>query len=143
MHRAETILQAIETTLTGLATTGTNVERSRTRSVRTLPAISIEMGADDYIVDRSSYPRRERDLNVSVISYVKNNTQADQQLNQIRAEVFAALMADRTLGQTFVLDVESDGDQEPTITGEGDQISATQEQNYIVKYRHSWTSTEA
>lgn len=143
MHRAETIMQAVETTLTGLATTGTNIERTRIRTSRTQPAISIEMGSDDQMFDRSAYPKVDRDLQVTIISYVKNNAQAEQQLNQIRAEVFAAMVADRTLGQTFVIDVENTGDSQPTFSGEADKIVAVQELNYTIKYRHSWTSAES
>lgn len=143
MHRAETILQAVETALTGLATTGTNVQRARVRTVETPPALSIEMGSDDIAFDRSSYPRVERDLNVQVIAHVKNNTSIDSDLNQIRAEVYTALITDRTLGLTFVTDTESIGDDEPEITGEGEKVNARQQLNFVVKYRHSWSDAEA
>lgn len=143
MHRAETIMQAVVTTLTGLTTTAARVERGRVRTVETCPALTIEMGGDDVIPDRSSYPKLHRDLNIKILAHVKNNTSPDTDLNQIRAEVHAAMVADRTLGQTFVIDVECIGDDEPEISGEGEKITAVQQMNYVVKYRHSWTSAEA
>ena len=101
------------------------------------------MGDDNVVTDRSSYPRVERDLNVQIAIHVKNNTDPDTDLNQIRAEVYAAMMADRTQGLTYVLDTESIGDDEPELTGEGEKVTARQQMNFIVKYRHSWSDAEA
>lgn len=143
MHRAETIMDQVVASVTGLATTGTRVVRARVRTVETAPALSVEMGGDDVAPDRSAWPRIERELNVQIIIHVKNNTEPDSDLNQIRAEVYAAMMADRTLGQTFVMDVDPIGDNEPEITGEGEKVTARQQMNFVVKYRHSWDNAEA
>lgn len=143
MHRAETIMQAVVTAVTGLATTGTNVERSRVRTIETLPALTVMQGNDDFMLDRSSWDRKERDLEVQIDIHVKNNTNPDSDLNQIRAEVYAAIAADWQLGQTFVIDVEARGDDEPEFSGDGEKITARQRMNFVVKYRHSWDSAEA
>lgn len=143
MHRAEEIITAIELALTGLATTGSRVYRSRVRSIEDAPALAVEMGADDVSVDASNYPQVARELNVKIIAFVKNNTSFDSDLNAIRAEVFEALMTDPTLALSFVTDTMLISDNEPEFSGEGDQITGKQQMDYVVKYRHSWNSTEA
>lgn len=142
-HRAESIMAAVKTAVTGLTTTGDRVERGRVRNVETAPALSVEMGADDINPERSTYPRVNRDLNVKIFAYVKTNTAPDTQLNLIREEVYAALMADRTLGLTYVIDTEAIGDDEPELTGESEQITGKQQMNFVVKYQHSWTNAGA
>ena len=142
-HRAETIMVAVETALTGLATTGTRVIRSRIRPVETAPSLSVEIGSDDVNPDISSYPRKARDLNIKIVSHVKDNETYDSDLNQIRAEVYAAMMADVTFGLDYVIDTDLIGDDEPEFTGEADQITGRQVMNYVVKYTHSWTDAGA
>lgn len=142
-HRAEEIMAAVTTTVTGLTTTGDRVERGRVRNVETAPALSVEMGADDVNPERSTYPKIARDLNIKIFIYVKRNSSPDTQLNLIREEVFAAIMADTTLGLIFVTDTESIGDDEPELTGESEQITGKQQMNFVVKYTHSWTNAGA
>lgn len=143
MHRAETIMAAVETAVTGLTTTSTRVERTRVRTVETAPALSIEQGGDDVNPEKSSFPLKARDLNVKIIAHVKNNTAPETQMNLIREEVYAALFADTTLGLAFVEDLDLIGDDEPEFTGEADQITGRQVMNFVVKYRHSWTDAGA
>lgn len=142
-HRAETIMAAVLTAVTGLTTTGARTERSRIRTVETAPALTVEMGADDVNPERSTYPRLHRDLNVKIICYVKTNTSPEAKLNLIRQEVYVAMMADRTLGLGYVVDVESIGDDEPEFTGEADQKTGRQQMNFVIKYTHSWTDPGA
>ena len=136
-------MEAVEAAITGLITTSTRVVRSRVRTVENAPALSLEMGADDVNMEASNYPRLHRDLNVKIIAHVKNNDIYESQLNTIRAEVFAAIMAAPQLGLEYVVDTDLIGDDEPEFTGDADQITGRQQMNFIVKYRHSWTSTEA
>ena len=117
--------------------------RDRVRTVETAPALSVEMGADDVNPDLSSFPTKTRDLNVKIVAHVKDNTTYDNDLNKIRAEVYAAIMADVTFGLDYVIDTDLIGDDEPEFTGDADQISGRQVMNYVVKYRHSWTDTES
>ena len=142
-HRAETIMVAVVTAVTGLTTTGSRVKRGRVRTVLTPPALSVEMGADDVSPDRSSFPLIERDLNVKIIIHVQDNDEPDTQLNLVREEVYAALLADTTLGESFVVDTESIGDDEPELTGDADQVTGSQQMNFVVKYRHSWDDAGA
>lgn len=137
-HRAETIMDTVVTTVTGLTTTGARVERTRVRSVETVPALSIEQGSNDVNPERSAYPRIARDLNIKIIAHVKTNTAPETQLNLISEEVVIALMADRTLGLSYVSDIELIGDDEPELTGDADQETGHLQMNFIVKYVHSW-----
>ena len=143
MHRAEAIMAAVETAITGLTTTGARVVRARVRTVENAPALSLEQGADDVNPELSNYPKLARELNVKVKAHVKDNDTADTNLNLIREEVFAAMMADRTLGLAYVVDVDLIGDDEPEFTGDSDQIVGRQQMNFVVKYRHSWTDAGA
>ena len=142
-HRSETLMAAVLSTLTGLTTTGTLVERTRVRTVETAPALTIEMGADDVNEEQSAYPNIARELNVKIIAHVKKNSAMDTQLNLIRQEVYVALMADTTQGQTFVTDTFLISDDEPEFTGDADQIVGRQQINFVIQYRHSWTDPGA
>lgn len=135
-HRAETIISTVVTTVTGLTTTGNNVARGRVRSVETHPALSVITGGDDVVLDRSNWPNIGRELNVKIIIHVKNNTTYETEINKIREEVYAALMADHTLGLGFVIDVQPTGDDEPELTGDADQIVGIQQMNFSVMYEH-------
>ena len=143
MHRAESIMQAVTTKVTGLATTGARVFRGRVRTIETAPALTVEMGADNVDEDRSSYPRIRRELNIKITAHIKNNTDPDSDLNTIREEVYNALMADRTQGLSYVIDTESIGDDEPELSGESEKITGSQLMNFVVKYSHSWTDAGA
>lgn len=137
-HRAEQIMATVLTTVTGLTTTAARVQRGRVRSIETAPALSIEMGSDDVAIDRSSYPNIERDLNIKITIYVKENDNPEAEMNLIREEVYAAIMATPQLGLAYVVDTMPIGDEEPELTGEADKILRKQQMNFIVMYRHSW-----
>jgi len=143
MHRAEAIMDAVNTAILGLTTTATRVVRARVRTVENAPALSLEQGADDVNPELSSFPKVARELNVKIIAHVKDNVDADSNLNLIRSEVFAAMRADNALNLTYVVDIDLIGDDEPEFTGEADQIVGRQVMNYVVKYRHSWTDAGA
>ncbi|MBL4709752.1 MAG: hypothetical protein JKY48_15065 [Flavobacteriales bacterium] len=138
MHRAEQIMQAVETALMGLTTTGTNVKRARVYKLtdEDLPALSINMGADD-IADENNMAFIDRSLAIEVVAHVKANDAIDTTLNKIRREVHQALYADYTLGQSFVIDTVLNGDDSPEFNGELEKPVASQRLNYIVMYRHS------
>jgi len=142
-HRAESIMAAVVTVVTGLTTTGTRVVRARVRTVEAAPALSVEQGADDINPELSSFPKLARELNVKIIAHVKDNDDADSDLNLIRSEVFAAMRADNALGLEYISDIDLIGDDEPEFTGDADQVVGRQQMNYVVKYRHSWTDAGA
>ena len=144
MNRVETIMAAVATALTGLATTGARVQRLKVWPLDTLPALSIYQGAsvvledDEEVLD--SIMRR---LEFRVVATVRGTGVLETTLNQIAAEVYAALTADRTLGLAYVFDQRLVGDDVPEVEAEQDQPVARQSMNYSLLYEHSGTSTEA
>jgi len=143
MHRAETILDAILSLLTGLTTTGEKVERGRVYKIAAWPSLSIEMGSDQASDEGRSVAFQTRSLEVGVTSYAKADEDTETALNTIRAEVYAAMMADHTLGLDFVLDVIFSGDSPPQLSGDSEQPAAAQTMNYSISYRHSLISAES
>ena len=143
-HRAETIMVAVEAVLTGLTTTGARVKRARAYELADadLPGLTINMGQDE-IVEDGNMAFIDRQLNIEIIAFVKGNSAIDTTLNKIRREVHIALYADRTLGESFVIDTASNGDDAPEVSGNLEQPAASQKLNYIVAYRHSVTDPGA
>lgn len=148
-HRADTILATITTTVTGLTTTGARVERSRAYPVGTYPALTVRMGQDAPLgeMGQTNTGRIDRELDVIITAHTRTETLTntnDTELNKIRAEVFAALSADETLGLAYVIDCWLVSDDEPDDSG-GDavQIITRQDMRWRVRYVHSLTSAEA
>lgn len=141
MHRAESIMQSITGSLAGLATTGANVQRGYGVQLPGLPGLTLRMGSDvplrQYATDQI-----DRVIEVFVEVSVLQGAASDTQLNQIRAEVYAALMAAPQLGQAFVIDTRLVGDGEPDVK-DLDRPVVKQELTYAVEYRHSYQSAEA
>ena len=137
MHLAENIILAVVAAVTGLPETGTTVTRSKVYDAHTLPALSVDMGADSINEDLISVGFINRELEVVITAYVKGVEASDIQLNQIREEVYAAMMADHTLGLNYVIDVIPVGDDEPDISKESEKIVAQQGMRFVIKYRHS------
>ncbi len=141
MHRAETILEAVKTALTGLTTTAARVERDRVYPPESCPALSIEQG-DELPADDGNLAFQDSALDVDVIAYVKSDS-FNTQANQIRAEVYAAMMGNRTLGLVFVHDTRWLGDSRPEPSGDGETKTLRVSMRFRVFYRHSYTSKEA
>ena len=141
-HRAETILNAVSVALTGLATTGANVQRFRAWPVTNLPALTILKGADQASDGVAPINSIGRQLVVVIRVSVKGTGVLETNLNQIAAEIFAALKADYTLGLSYVYDLELISESEPAID-EQDEPVAYQDSIYQITYEHSATSAEA
>ena len=144
-HRAETILDAVETTLTGLTTTGVNVQRGILYELVNVPALIIEKGTDNTLGEQGSNNLSfiDRELNVKVTAVVEVNSNQETALNIVGSEVYAALLADYTLGLSFVANCWLLSDSEPFINTSGQTPVATMEMNYSIQYRHSATDTGA
>lgn len=141
-HRAESILAAVKTAVTNLTTTGTRVVRGRVFAVGTLPALSVDMGSE-LPVDESNMAFQDELLEVAITSYVKGTQgTTDTEHNTIAAEVYAALMADRTLGLGYVHTTRWLGRLAPRRDN-AEQAVSQQEMRIEVHYRHSHTSAEA
>ena len=122
-HRAETIMQAVVTTLTGLTTTGARVKRAR---VYPLPAaeanaLAIFQGTDE-LQDGSMFFKVRSLLTVNIEAMAREATaQIDETMNTIRNEVAVALGASTNLGLAFEIGaLELQADQ-PVINDDGDR----------------------
>lgn len=142
--RAETIMAAVTTAVTGLATTGTNVTRARAWPVNsTLPALDVAQGINNVIDDDWALDSIGRELNFIITARCKATTNIETILNQISAEVYAALAANRTLGLAYVYDLNLAGDTAPEIEAEQDEPTGSMSMTWTVLYEHSETSLEA
>ncbi len=142
--RAESVLAAVATAVTGLSTTGARVVRGRVYPADTAPALSVDMGAEQ----PESPPNvafQDELLDVEITAFVQpaSGTSVDTMLNQIRSEVYAAILADRTLGESFVINTVWQGRTAAQRSGTGSAPAAEQTMMFRVWYRHSYTSTEA
>ena len=142
MHKAETILNAIKTALTGLATTGDRVERDRVYPPEQCPALSVNQGGEDPIAGRENMQFQDVALEVEIIIQVKSGTKSSD-LNQIKAEVYAALMADTTQGLAYVHETQWAGDSAPEPSGDAEINTTRCIMRFLVAYRHSYTSKES
>lgn len=137
MHRAETIMEAVRTAVTGLATTGLNAFRGRSYDLGPglVPALLVYMGEDE-ILEAHTPDRLRSVLTVNLDAVVAETaTQVETALNQIRAEATVALAADHTLGLANIVElIEEIGAEEPEISGEGDRPTARQRLVWKVTY---------
>ena len=125
--RAEQIMAAIEAALAGLATTGDKVQRGQVypHQADDLPAIGIISGPD---VPAAEFQSGIVDWELTVIveaiaqigaAYTTPSSTIETTLNQIRKEVHAALMANYTLGLSFVSDIRPGAVAEPLLDRDG------------------------
>jgi len=143
-NRAETIMDTVASTLTGLATTGSNVTRGRVYPIESsgLPALSVFQGAET-IVDEQNLSAVTRELTVNIAIHAKPASGLDTQINQVRAEIYAALMADYTQGLGYVLNTQWREDDPPEYSDDQENGSARAVSTWSILYRHSYSSVEA
>jgi hypothetical protein len=137
--RAEQIMAAAQTRVTGLATTGTSVDRGRADDlpVELLPAIRVAMG-DDSPLDPYLPVLVDSELHLTVTAYAYDTaSNIETKLNQIRAEATAALLADRTLGLSFVHAIFEMGASQPELAGDLSKPAGRMEMKFKVRYRRS------
>lgn len=141
--RAESVMGAVATAITGLATTGANVQRGQIygHQVTDLPALALYMGADSPaaehqtgLIDWELTIRIESTVTLDS-SYTTMGNTLETSLNVIREEIHAALLADHTLGLAYVIDVTPGPAAAPELSGEGNEPIASQALEFIVKYR--------
>jgi len=143
--RAEQIIAAIKTAVTGLTTTGTRVQRGQVynHEETKLPALGVVMGADEPVseyqnefIDWALTVRIEASANIES-DYITQDSLIDQALNQIRKEVYVAVMADHTQGLAFVIDTDPGPASEPVLSGDGALPIGSQAIEFIITYRTS------
>ena len=99
-HVRQQLTDALETTLTGLSTTGTNVFPSEEYPIpaANLPALRFYLGDEGVVSETIHSPRiYERTAQLKIEYVVKQNTDLESTQNQISKEVETAL-ASSTLG---------------------------------------------
>ena len=121
-HVRKQIRDNIVTTLTGLATTGSNVYRTRVYPLadNKLPGLAIYTDTEEIETVSITPPRTQmRALTVKVEAFVKSVSNFDDSLDTISEEIEQALAADVTRGglakDTTVTTFEAE------FSGEGDQ----------------------
>lgn len=141
--KPEQIINAIVTAVTGLTTTGANVQRGQVynHEETKLPALAVMMG-DDLFAEEYQTDLVDWELTVLIestasvaASYTTQSSLIDQVLNQIRKEVHAAVMADHKQGLSFVIDTDAIGASKPELSGEGALPIGSQILTFIVRYR--------
>ncbi len=138
-HRAESVIAAVVTAVTGLTTTGANVYRGKITPIPAAvnDALRVYMGEDTRLDDLLTGVQ-DWQLTVHIESFTKSPTaQIDTRLNLIREEVTIALRADETLGLAFVVASNEAGAARPELSAEGEQHAGSQELTWEIHYRRS------
>lgn len=144
LHRAEQVAAAMETALTGLATTGANVLRGRVKPHEDgkIPALSVFQGPD-VPAGLSNSALQDWALTIHVDAHVVTSSeQVDTALNQIRKEVAVKLRSytpGNLLGLAFVLDIEELPTGDPELYGDGQKPAAALRMDWKITYRRSYT----
>lgn len=120
-HVRQSIRSNITTTLTGLATTGSNVHQTRFYPLAEakLPALTIYTKSEETEYGTVKVPRTQvRSLAVTVEAYVSGNSGVDNTLDTIATEIEEALYTDLTRGG-FAKDTQITG-FEAEFSGDGE-----------------------
>lgn len=136
-HRAEDIVSAVLTTVTGLDTTGANAFRGRTYELPedSLPCVCVYQGGDYPLTNSSPWKYIDSELSIVVEAIVKDSSaQAETTLNQIRFEVANAIQADIALGLAFVINT-TEGAATITLDGSTNEIVGRARLEFVVLYR--------
>ena len=124
MHKANEVLDAFVSAVDSLSTTGSNVKRTRGYLFDETPGITVRAANVDPI-NQISNAFLDSAFEVETLYHVSGTDEdLDSQLLQIDAEVYFAVMADRTLGGSAItvdpgfLSIESNAEAErPTAFG--------------------------
>lgn len=134
-HVRQSIRENIETTLTGLTTTGSRVFASRVYPIAAdnLPGLAIYTSDENSEYATVGLPRTQiRTLSVTVEAYVRGNSNYDDSLDTICSEIEIALYTDLTRGghakDTKVTAMDAE------FSGEGDQPVARATLRVQVEY---------
>ena len=134
-HIRKLIRDEITATLTGLTTTGSNIDQTRVYPLaeNKLPGLAIYTSSESTEYATINPPRTQiRTLTVNVEIYVRGLTGYDNTLDQIALEIEEALYTDLTRGgyakETRVTGFEAE------FSGEGDEPVAFATMNIEVDY---------
>ena len=148
LHRAEQVTAAFESFITGLSTTGSNIDRDRAYAwdASISSALSLYQGVDEpFNPDTQNYHFVDHRLTLRIDIHVRRAsvTPLSQALNAIRKEIALALQASSNLGLNFVIDIIEGPALEPVIDASGDKPTAIQAYNWYILYRRSRTDPSA
>lgn len=141
-HVRKQIRDALETLLTGLTTTGSNVEANRVYEVQSdkLPALNIIVGEEDISRDTQG-GTLQRFAVVVVECYAAATTGLDDTLDQIVAEVETAVGSDPLLGGLLNHPMDITG-LEPDLDGEATANAGILSLEFSAGYRTARTNPE-
>jgi hypothetical protein len=141
----EDILEAVKTTLTGLTTTGSNVQREQAYDIEqaNLPFIVINEGEDIVEGQRAqAYIDWALTVDIDLLFRADKDT-AITSINTMRNEVHTALMVDYTLGiPASVKYIGVVRTERPTVDASGDRPIVRQRVTYEIKYRSNWANLD-
>lgn len=136
-HVREQIRDAVVTACTGLATTGARVYKERLYQLRPadLPGLRIYCGAEQVEPDRlGAVHGQSRDMDLIVEGLARATADLDETLDDITAEVEAALAADVTLGGTCKF-LHLAAIDDPEQFDDSDQPAGLVRMKFRVQYR--------
>jgi len=140
--RTEDILGAIVTTLTGLTTTGGNVQREQDYDIEQadLPRIIITQG-EDVVQNNLAQSYIDWQLTVDIDLLARGNKDdVVTVLNTMRGEIHAALMLDYQLGLGNIVKFIEAIRVERPIVDAGDRTIIRQTLSYSISYRTNWAN---
>ena len=137
-HRAKLIVDAITNKITGLPTTGQNVEQSRVWAVTRAPALTVRLGPMVQTSDLNQLI--DQTLTIYIDIHVKaHETRIDDDVLQIHQELWQAIKVHHDLGLDYVIDTSLTELSEPILNGESDQPTAKATLTIEVRFRHAVT----
>lgn len=148
-HRAEQIVDAAKTLLDVSATLGAlyrNRQLSLSEASSEVPATSVNLGDDEPVSDlgADNFAFVDSLLTLQVIHVASATTEDGvvDALMDMRAAAYAIMMADRSLGLSFVIDTRYGGASAPEISDEGGKLCGRLATLWTVYYRMTTTSSE-
>jgi len=143
-HIATVIRDNVVALVTGLPSTGASVFAGRVHALERsdLPCVAVDVGAESAEYVTQGYPRSiSATLAIEVTAIVSLAGDFDAALNQIQAEVQAAMAADPTL-TNIATNTVYDG-RERITDGQGEKPVAALVLQYSVSYRYSENNPQA
>jgi hypothetical protein len=147
-HRAEEIMAAIGSRLETLLEKGIGTIRERNfpKDIGALPTVHVYQGKDVPVHHgANSLALIDRELEVRIDAYVETAPdRLDAALNQIRRDVYVAMMAEQNLTLPFVQTVMWKGDGAPELPEpEAHPSVGRMTMTFAVRYRHSHSNPSA
>ena len=142
-HVRQRIREQVATTVTGLATTGSNVFQSRVYSLSddVLPALLVYSVSESSDIDSMGpIGSLTRTLSLSIEGYVKNVSDYDDVIDDVCKEVEIAMAGDKTLNGLAQNSYLSGTDI--NYNGEGEQPVGIVTMNYVIQYRTATNAPE-